>query len=346
MERGAYRIIDANFNRAREAVRVMEEFCRFVLDCEPLTARCKKLRHQLCDAVGRLEGDAMVASRDTVRDVGVEMSVQGQLGRASVYDSFKAACKRLTEALRAITEACQAEVPQVAAAVERLRYDAYTLEKDIVVFSRPVRKWERVRLYVLITSNLPVEVVRLTQACAAGGADCIQLRAKGMADDAMFALAREFAGLCAEANVLSIVNDRVDIAIAAGADGVHLGVGDLGVEQARALQLKPLITGKTTHNAGELSRAIDERPTYVSLGPVFATATKPELRVEGMAYVKEGLDMLEGTGIGHVAIGGITAENLADVLQAGVKTVAVCSHITEAADVAGRCRRLKAGLWG
>jgi thiamine-phosphate pyrophosphorylase len=341
MERSAYRIIDANFNRAREALRVMEEYCRFALNCAPLSERAKGLRHELCAAVDRLDGGRLIAGRDSAGDVGVGQKVEGQLQRATVKDCFTAAAKRLTEALRALSEMTQVDDKAVAEAVERLRYEAYTLEKDIVLFSEPVEKFNRVRLYVIITSDLPAEVLSLASKCAAGGADCIQLRAKEIPDDRLFALAVEFVEICREMGSLSIINDRADIATAAGADGVHLGQNDLPVEQVRRLQLSPLIIGKSTHSHAELEGAFPALPSYVSLGPAFPTPTKPGIEVTGPDYIRQGLDKLAATGISHVAIGGITPDNVEQVLRVGAERVAVCAAVTKAPDPAEACRRLK-----
>ncbi|MEA3225380.1 MAG: thiamine phosphate synthase, partial [Planctomycetota bacterium] len=191
MERAVSRIIDANFNRAREALRVVEEFCRFALNSTLLTNRAKQLRHELCRAIGELDTGRLIASRDTLGDVGVSQVVDKQLGRGNLRDSLTAGCKRLTEALRTLAEMIRIDNQFLAEAVEKLRYEAYTLEKDIVLFADAVEKYKRVGLYIVITSNLPVEVVSLTHKCVAGGADCIQLRAKGIEDDKHFALAVE-----------------------------------------------------------------------------------------------------------------------------------------------------------
>ncbi len=341
MERIAYRIVDANFNRAREALRVMEEYCRFGLNCGPLSERAKKLRHDLCAAVARLESDKLLAARDTVRDVGVGQKVEGQHQRTTLKDCFTAAAKRLTEALRAMAEVIQIQDKAVAEAVERLRYESYTLEKDIVLFSEPIEKFHRVRLYVIITSSLPAEVLALTSQCATGGADCIQLRAKDIPDDRLFALAVEFVEMCREMGTLSVINDRADIAAAAGADGVHLGQNDLPIEQVRRIQLSPLIVGKSTHSLRELEASLSGQPSYVSLGPAFATTTKPEIELAGADYIRQGLARLEGTGISHVAIGGITADNVEQVVRAGAQRVAVCATVTKATDPGEACRRLK-----
>ncbi|MDI6450094.1 thiamine phosphate synthase [Anaerobaca lacustris] len=341
MDRAVYRIIDANFNRAREALRVMEEYCRFAVNNGSLSGRAKQLRHELCAAIGQLEQGKLLAGRDTLGDVGVGQRVENQLERATAAEAFTAGARRLTEALRALAEMVQAESKPVAAAIERLRYQAYTLEKDVVLFAGPVERFNRVQLYVIVTSDLPAEILSLASRCAAGGADCIQLRAKGMPDERLFAVAVEFVDICRDLGALSIVNDRIDIAAAAGADGVHLGQDDLPVEQARRLQLSPLIVGKSTHNDSELERAIGAMPSYVSLGPAFTTVTKPKIEVAGTDYIRHGLQRLAETGVSHVAIGGITHENVELLLRAGVQRVAVCAAVTEAPSPADACRRIK-----
>ena len=341
MERAVYRIIDANFNRAREAIRVIEEYCRFALNSVPLTERAKQIRHELSTAIDNLDAGRLISSRDTLGDVGIGRMVENQLVRGELIDCFTAGCKRLTEALRALAETTQTLDRSVAGMIEKLRYSAYTLEKDIVLFSDTSEKYKSVKLYIVITSNLPTEVISLTYKCVDGGADCIQLRAKAVEDDMLFALAVEFVRICKGAGVLSIINDRIDVAAASGADGVHLGQSDLPVEQARKLQLTPLITGKSTHSTKQLRAACKERPTYVALGPVFATATKPTAPAVGLDYVRQAKGILADTGIGNVAIGGITLDNVEDVLEAGADAIAVCAAVTKAADPAKACRALK-----
>jgi len=340
MERSVYRIIDANFNRAREAIRVIEEFVRFALNSGLLSERAGQLRHELSAAIGRLDAARLIASRDTLGDVGVGRKIDKKLKRTELKDCFTAACKRLTEALRTLAEMTETLNPSVAETIEKLRYTAYTLEKDIVLFGDAAEKFKRVRLYIIISSNLPADVISLTHRCVAGGADCIQLRAKDTEDDKLFALAVEFVRMCKNADTLSIINDRVDIAVAAAADGVHLGQNDLPIEQARKLQLAPLIIGKSTHSPEQLRTACRQLPTYVSLGPVFATPTKPTVEPVGLDYVRKATEILADTGIGNVAVGGITLDNVEEVLNAGAKAIAVCSAVTEASDPTKACRAL------
>ncbi len=341
MEKALYRIIDANFNRAREACRVMEEFCRFVLNSASLTERAKQLRHRLSAAIARLDNRRLIASRDTTGDVGVGQKVDNQLHRTDLKDCLIAACKRLTEALRTLAELVQSLNPPVAEEIEKLRYCAYTLEKDIIIFSDTTEKFKAVELYIVITSSLPAEVLSLTNYCIGGGADCIQLRAKNIADDGLFALAGEFVKSCKEGNVISIINDRVDIAVAADADGVHLGQNDLPVEQARRLEGRPLIIGKSTHSPEQLRLACLENPTYVALGPVFTTDTKPTAPSVGLEYVTQASKIISQTGIAGVAIGGINLNNIETVLQAGAQKIAVCSAVTMSPNPMEMCRKLK-----
>ena len=350
MERAAYRIVDANFNRAREAVRVIEDFCRFALNSAQLSERAKRLRHELSAAISRLDTGRLLSSRDTLGDVGI-VSVQRsafnvQYSLSPIPYPLSPNFKRLTEALRTLAEVMRAlplreENRSAAEAIENLRYDAYTLEKDIHLFSEPAEKFKPVKLYIIISSSLPADIIFLTHRCVAGGADCIQLRAKDIADDGLFAVAVEFVKVCKAANILSIINDRVDVAVAAGADGVHLGQNDLPIEQARKLQLAPLIIGKSTHSLEQLRSACRAYPTYVSLGPVFSTGTKPTAEPVGLDYVRAATKELADTSIAGVAIGGITLDNVGKVMQAGATRIAVCSAVTGAKDTAAACRALK-----
>ncbi len=341
MQRSAYRIIDANFNRAREAIRVVEDYCRFALNCPALSSRAKQLRHKLSAGIAHLDTKQLLTARDTPGDVGIGQTVEGTIERANLNDSLTAACKRLPEALRVLTETIRPFHAEIAGQIEQLRYDGYTLEKDIALFADTQTRFSKVRLYVIISSNLPAEVFALAGRCIEGGADCLQLRPKNIDDDKYFAMACEFVQICRDAKIVSVINDRVDIAVASSADGVHLGQNDLPIEQARKLQFTPLLIGKSTHSQAQLNSAIAELPTYVSLGPVFATETKPKAKPVGLDYVRQALPILANTGIGHVAIGGINADNIETVLKAGARTIAVCSAVTASPDPEGSCKKLK-----
>jgi thiamine-phosphate pyrophosphorylase len=340
MEKATYRIIDANFNRSREALRVMEDFCRFYLNSAVLSGRCKKLRHDLSTAIEMLDSGKLLAARDTLCDVGTTIRVEGQLTRGDLKDCATAAAKRLTEALRTIGESAQTIDQTVAKMVETVRYEAYTLEKDILLNVNARKKFEKVRLYALLTAEY-AEIIRLTNACCEGGVDCIQLRVKNMPDDELFACAVEVINICRNFNVISIINDRVDIAVAVGSDGVHLGQHDMPLDAARKLAASPMIFGVSTHNFDELNATIAAGADYVGIGPAFISSTKPHLQVAGLEYVKTASQIAQNAGISHVTIGGIMLDNIEQVLAAGARAVAVSSALVNAVDTVEMCRAFK-----
>lgn len=344
MEKSIYRIIDANFNRSREAARVIEEYCRFTLNSPGLSSRAKQMRHKLTAISKQFDIDKLIICRDSQGDVGKTAAVADQQVRMSLHDCLIAACKRITEALRALAETSQVLDPAIAKQFEALRFDAYTLEKDIIISSCTKAKTDSIRLYVLITvesdSNTK-EILNMVEQCAKGGADCLQLRAKGLSGRRLCQLATDFVKLCADHNVLSIINDRIDIAVAAGADGIHLGQDDLPVTSARRLMTKPMVTGLSTHNVGQLASAIEQNVDYVGVGPVFNTQTKPGIKLAGLDYLRDASQRLADTSTAHVAIGGITIDNINQVLSAGARAVAVCSAVTGSTDPAEACKKLK-----
>ncbi|RKY13756.1 MAG: thiamine phosphate synthase [Planctomycetota bacterium] len=339
-----YRIIDANFNRGREALRVMEEYCRFGLNHPALSAQAKQCRHQLCQSMKGVDPQKLLSNRDVGGDVGRELRVTGQLQRQSLEDCFTAAAKRASEALRALAESIQTIDPAISAAMEKIRFEVYALEKKCVLYACSKHQLESVRLYVLINATAQTDehkVLDLAKTCIDNGADCLQLRAKEFCDSSLLDLARKFTALCKEAGAVSIINDRADIAILSDADGVHLGQNEIGVSCVRQLAKRPLIIGVSTHTLDELSAAIDSGCDYVGIGPAFASPTKPKLNLAGIGYIRQALAVLEQTGIFHVAIGGIHSQNIPVLLDIGVRAVAVSSALTHSGNPAESCNTLK-----
>ncbi|MFI4912061.1 MAG: thiamine phosphate synthase [Sedimentisphaeraceae bacterium JB056] len=344
MQHAIYRIIDVNFNRAREAARVMEEFARFALNNPQLSGRVKSLRHKLSAQISSLDQKCLIMSRDSVDDVGLGLKVEGQLSRKSGIDVFTAAAKRLPEALRTLSETTQTFDPQMASDIEALRFQAYELEKDILIKLDTSELYKDVRLYVLIDNSAGDKFQWLAEQCIEGGADCLQLRCKNADDGVRYDYGRKLADLCKGSGVISVINDSVDIALACGADGVHLGQDDMPPSAARSIYTRPLLTGLSTHNIDQLKEAIAMDVDYVGIGPAFSTTTKPEIDVAGLGYVRNAVEMLSGTGIGHAVIGGIDDANLTQVLEAGAKCVAVHSVVTGSDKPKEVCKKLKEEL--
>jgi len=149
--------------------------------------------------------------------------------------------------------------------------------------------------------------------------------------------ARALRQLCARHGALFLVNDRIDLALAVDADGVHLGQGDLPPAIARRLLGPDRLIGRSTHALSQLQQAIADGCDYVGVGPVNATPTKPGRDPVGLAYVEQAV---AHSSIPFFAIGGIEAANLAAVQATGAERVAVVRAITEAQDPAAATREL------
>ena len=195
------------------------------------------------------------------------------------------------------------------------------------------------RLYAIVdpaqTGGRPLAPV--IDAVLAGGASVLQLRVKDRPADEFLDLALTARDKTARAGCLLIVNDRVDIALAAGADGVHLGQDDLPLEAARPLAGRRLI-GISTHSAEQAEAAERGGADYIGFGPMFPTRTKET------GYASRGLERLASVrrrvAIPIVAIGGITAENVARTWDSGADAAAMISYLTRGDDITARVRNV------
>jgi thiamine-phosphate pyrophosphorylase len=179
------------------------------------------------------------------------------------------------------------------------------------------------------------------EAALRGGVGIVQLRCKGAADADVIAAGRRFASVCEGFGVPLILNDRPDLVAAVGADGVHLGQDDIGVEQARELLGADRIVGLSTHSPAEIDSAMAVGVDYVGVGPVHATPTKPGRAAVGTELVRYAAAHAQ---IPFFAIGGIDRSNLDAVLAAGAERVAVVRALTRASDPEGAARELRAKL--
>lgn len=331
--------MDANFNRAREALRVMEEFARFILDDTDLSTQAKTLRHDLATIINQLPVEYLLASRDTAGDVGTTISTPNEKDRSDTVAVVNAAAKRLSEALRCLEEYSKVESATLASGFESLRYRAYQFEKHIMARAVVTEKLAAVGLYVLVTRQYcRNDILDTTAEAIEGGADCIQLREKALGDAELLDLAAAIAKICHDRGALFIMNDRPDLAILSHADGVHVGQGDLSVEQARRIIEPHMIVGKSTHNLDEFSTAHSENPDYLAVGSIFPSLTKPGVDVAGTALLEKICPTISKP---IIAIGGITPENAGKAINAGASGVAVCQAVIGAADVAQAARNIK-----
>jgi thiamine-phosphate pyrophosphorylase len=377
------RMIDANANRAREGLRVLEDVARFGLDAGDLVERLKAARHGLTKALAGagLTRGRLVVARDTAGDVGTAIKGAGEGERNGLAGLVSAAAGRAGEALRVIEEALKT-LPGGRAgagwrAVEAARYAVYEVERELtlrlpIVVGGADRQAAQWPVCVLVTESLCKRPwTRVVEDSLAAGAACIQIREKALSDRELLKRIRWTVaaaerirpkterkrtggknGLKARSpRAAVIVNDRVDIAVLGGADGVHLGQDDLPVAEARGMMLRAgvrLLVGVSTHDLEEARRAWRDGADYVGVGAMFPTATKRR-ETSGVAYLRAFLRESRrgwaggsrgGRVMPHLAIGGITPGNVGALVRAGCRGVAV-SGVVCGADRPGRvCREI------
>lgn len=174
-----------------------------------------------------------------------------------------------------------------------------------------------------------------------GGVDIVQLRIKNGDDERILAAARRYGLACREAGALLIVNDRPDLALAAGADGVHVGQDDVAVARAREIVGDERIVGLSTHSPAQVDAAATAGVDYIGVGPVHATPTKPGRPAVGLALVSYAA---RNSAVPFFAIGGIDASNVTAVVAAGARRVAVVRALIEAEDPSRAASALRAAV--
>jgi thiamine-phosphate pyrophosphorylase len=335
------RILDACANRAREALRVVEDYCRFVLDDRFLTEELKRLRHELAMILSDLPSALLLAGRETLRDVGTEVSTAQEQQRHSLLQVAQVNWKRLQEALRSLEEYGKLRSPDLGQRLEELRYRSYTLERALILGASARERLAEARLYVLVTAaQCTLGLSRTIREAAEGGAQIFQLREKGLSDRALLERAREVRRLTRETGTLFIMNDRPELAKLAEADGVHVGQDELPVKEARRILGADALVGLSTHNLDQVRQAVLDGASYLGVGPTFPSATKTFMDFPGLEFVRQAM---AETSLPAFAIGGINLQNLQMVVKAGARRVAVsnalCQSETPGA-IAATIRRL------
>lgn len=181
------------------------------------------------------------------------------------------------------------------------------------------------------------DIVRVAAGALAAGLRCVQLREKDLGGKELLGLAMRLRELTARHGAMLLVNDRVDVALAAGADGVHLGGSSLPVAEARRLLGDAALIGRSTHHAGEIREAEEQGADYVTFGPVYATPSKAAFGPPaGVAALAEAC---RATSLPVFALGGVKKETAGEVLAAGAFGIALISGIVAAADPASETRQ-------
>jgi thiamine-phosphate pyrophosphorylase len=206
-----------------------------------------------------------------------------------------------------------------------------------------IDQFKAARLYA-ITCPAPdgASYEKMVRAACEGGADVVQFRDKHLPHKQLYEIAANLRTICAEHGVLFIVNDLLEVALAAGADGVHLGQDDMATDEARRILhengVGNFLIGRSTHSLEQALKAEQEGADYIGIGPVFATPTKPTYQPAGLDLVRQVTSRVKTP---HVAIGGIDVSNVESVRAAGAARVAVVRAVCGADDVRQAARRMK-----
>ena len=334
--RAIYRIIDANLNRASEGLRVIEDAVRFVLDDRSFTEELKELRHSLAKIVEEtpvFSREELISSRNSQKDVGAQLAEEK---REKIKEMIRANFKRVEEAERSLEEFGKLLSPLMGERFRKIRFQTYCLEKKIEM---RLYKKHNFSLYVITSSDLieKESFEMKVKEIIANGATVIQLREKNLPLRAFLKIALLMRKIV-EPPVLFIINDRVDIAIACQADGVHIGQEDMPLGMARQILGEHRIIGVSTHSVKQAQEAQKEGADYIAIGPIFSTSSKPNVGPpKGPQIISQVKEMVE---IPVVAIGGINLDNMDKTMEAGADGIAVINAVFQEADVGLATRML------
>ncbi len=336
------RILDAEANRAAEGLRVIEDYVRFVLDDRYLTRLAKELRHNLTAALAGIARKDRLEARESAADVGATLATLAETTRTNLADVLAASFKRVQQVLRSLEEYAKVADPKLAATIEPLRYQAYTLERAVGITADSRQRLADARLYVLLDGREnEAAFARLAESLVAAGVHVLQLRDKRLSDRKLIPRARQLRDITRGTNTLFIMNDRPDLAILADADGVHIGQEELSVKDARSIVGLNKLIGVSTHSIDQARQAVLDGANYIGVGPTFPSLTKSFDTFVGLEFIR---NVAADISLPAFAIGGITGENLPQVLAAGINRIAVSGAVLDVNDPAAAVQELVAAL--
>ncbi|MFP6754074.1 MAG: thiamine phosphate synthase [Pirellulaceae bacterium] len=348
------RILDANANRAEEGLRVLEDCFRFGRDDPFLSGQLKQLRHQLAEALQHFPRSDFLLARDTRGDVGTTIIARGEYDRSSLSEIIEANMHRVQQSLRCLEEYSKLVSSTTASQIEQLRYESYDLHRALTTSERGRQRLADSRLHVILdAAESDQELGRRWKALLAAGIDMIQLRDKQMEDRVLLGRAEVIRGMLDRQREtrsrvpLFIINDRPDIARLCGADGVQLGQDDMAVSEARKIVGMTALIGVSTHTIDQARKAVLDGADYIGCGPTFPGQTKQFDAFPGPAFLEQVSAEIR---LPAFAIGGITLENLDEVLETGMQRVAVSGAVARSDAPADAARRFQerlsaAGSW-
>ena len=323
------RIIDVNLNRFNEGMRVLEELLRFYFEDVKLTASAKNFRHRFSHFVKRsFSATELYISRDIAEDVGKEISTDQEEIRSGLEAIFYSNAGRVKESIRVVEEFLKLFDPGLAKEVEQLRYEFYQLEKEAAeLFNKRTRVFYSKKIYPVFSPKcFDKDFKRVCDILRASRIAVVQLRMKGVSTKEYTDSAKYMRIALSES--LIIINDRVDVALASGANGVHIGDSDMDYKTVRSLSGGSLLIGVSAVNGKKFSEYATLSPDYIGVGPVFKTTSKSD--ASAPLGEKAALKIASAhPDVFKVAIGGINTDRAKKLIEGGFDMTAVVSDIFE-----------------
>ncbi|MBA7478092.1 Thiamine-phosphate synthase [subsurface metagenome] len=302
------------------------------------------MRHELVTSDWSFN-QQLLQSRDSESDVGINIEAPEQDKQRELPIMVVANARRVQEALRTLEEL--AKIPDTTSKLDsekfkQARFSLYAIERTLL--SKLLRK-DKIKsipgLYLIIDTQALKGRSHIEVASEAirGGAKVVQLRDKLRSKKELLPIAQQLRNLCTEHNVLFIMNDYLDLALASDADGLHLGQNDLPIKVARKLLPMDKILGCSTTTVDQAITAESEGADYIAAGSIYPTSSKETAKVVGLERL---LQIRQAISLPLVAIGGITKDNTAEVLAAGADSVAVISAVLQAESPEEAARQIAA----
>lgn len=329
-----HRIGDANLNRAQEALRTLEDIARFG-NLAHLQSAYKKIRHDLQHALRIWDQSLLLIARDAHGDVGRTAKLPSELARNDAFhDVAAAASQRLQQSLRSLEEVAKVLYPDSSQTIESIRYRSYDLNASLLLALQRDRAFlHNAKLYVLVDCSPSLDEFRSRIAAIAnGGADLIQIREKHKDASEILDYTESAKEAIGSLPARLIMNDRADLALLSLSFGLHVGQTDLCVSQARKILPSQSVVGLSTHSIEQIQAAIQQGADYIGCGPTFPSKTKAFDSFAGIEFLREVAPIVSEAHLPAFAIGGIHAENVEQVLDAGFRRIVVGSAIWNASD--------------
>jgi thiamine-phosphate pyrophosphorylase len=337
VKESVFRILDANFNRIGEGLRVIEEIFRFVLLDKKLSLKTKNLRGEFVKLKKEIFKKPSFTFRDVKRDFGRKFFSETEGKRENLSDIFSGNIKRIQEGSRVLEEFLKLFNKKLSKKAKKIRFVLYSLEQEA---APKIKKNEKLSFDLYLVTDPMADHFKAVKKASLGGIKVVQLRDKIISKNAYKKVASKIIRYLKGRGVVFVINDYYDLVKVLNADGVHLGQEDIkkvSIKDIRKIVGNDKIIGISTHSIKQAQTAQERGADYISFGPIFSTKSKPLYKPLGLANLAK---VKKRISIPIVAIGGINLQNLSKINALGIKRVAMIRGIVEAKDISRRVRKI------